>query len=120
MLRVLVVAFFVFASSYSYADSSSVECRLVGGMPSTFVVKKFSFTKNTDGNTASFKLSTTKGEQNYPNVECKVENTPDSIYSCEDDNFVMILALDETPLKAVINPIVYGNKEHGPFFFQCK
>ncbi len=118
MFRVLMALFLTVAASHSYADS--IECRLVGGLPSTFMVKKFSFTKNADGKTANFKLSTTKGEQNYPIVECKVENIPESIYSCEDDKFIMILALDESPLKAVINPIVYGNKEHGPFFYQCK
>lgn len=118
MYRIFLAVLVLVAANLSFAET--VECRLVGGVPSTFMVQKFKFIKNADGKTSDFNMSTTKGSVNYSNVECKVENTPDAIYSCEHDDFVMIVALDESPLKAVINPIVYDKKEHGPFFYICK
>jgi hypothetical protein len=91
----------------------------VGGMPSTFIPTKFSFTTN-DKNEAEFKFSTTKGELKFSKVECHSETVPDEVLSCEHDDFIMILATDEKPLKAVINPLVFSGKEYGPFFYLCK
>ncbi|RPJ66236.1 MAG: hypothetical protein EHM20_17515 [Alphaproteobacteria bacterium] len=108
----------ILIASNVYAQT--VQCQLVGGVPSIFMVKKFSFTKINDGTKADFIFNTTKGVLNYPGTDCKEEHTPDSLYSCEHNAFVMILALDEKPLKAVINPIVSSGKEYGPFFYVCK
>lgn len=118
MIRVLT-SLLLFLS-FNSAFASTVECHLVGGVPSMFMVSKFSFTKTDDGNNVDFNLSTTKGNLSYSDVQCKEENVPDPVYSCEHDNFVMILALDEKPLKAVINPFVFSGKEYGPFFYICK
>lgn len=104
---------------FNNAFASTVDCHLVGGIPSTYMVSKFSFTK-TNNETADFYMTTTKGKLNYANVGCKEENIPDPVYSCEHDKFVMIMLTDEKPLKAVINPIVYSGKEYGPFFYLCK
>lgn len=118
MIKVLTSLILIFSMNSVFAKD--VECHLVGGIPSTFMVKKFNFSKTSDGTSADFNLSTTKGDITYTNVECKEEKIPDPIYSCEHDDFVMILVLDEKPLKAVINPIVFSKKEYGPFFYLCK
>jgi hypothetical protein len=110
------ILFFLFNNLFA----ATTECHLVGGIPSTFMVTKFNFTTKND-TSADFTMSTTsKGDLIFSNVECKVENIPDQILSCEHDDFVMILMTDEKPLKAVINPIVYAGKEYGPFFYLCK
>ncbi len=118
MFKVLPV-FILLILTTCNASAETIQCRLVGGIPSIFMVKKFSFTKTNDVTKSDFIFNTTKGVLNYPNTECKEEHTPDLLYSCEHDDFVMILALDEKPLKAVINPMVFSGKEYGPFFYEC-
>jgi hypothetical protein len=100
--------------------ANTISCQLVGGAPSLFLLKNFTFTEKENGASSDFSLNTTKGVFNYADVECKNENVPDSVYSCEHDKFVMIMMLDEKPLKAVINPFVYSGVEYGPFFYICK
>lgn len=117
MFKLLSVYILFFIINNAFA--TTIECHLVGGIPSTYMATKFSFTKTSD-TSASFNIATTKGNLSFENVACKDESTPDAIFSCEHDDFVMILATDEKPLKAVINPIVYAGKEYGPFFYFCK
>ena len=115
----IIVTFLSILFSFS-VFAETIECRLVGGIPSTFMVTSFIMTKNNDGNTADFHMKSTKGAVAFSQVACKDENVPDAVYSCEHDDFIMILATDEKPLKAVINPILNSGKEHGPFFYLCK
>lgn len=117
MIKKKLVLCVLFLVNSAFADN--IECQLIGGIPSTFMVSKFSFTKTSDVS-ADFNMITTKGKLNFSNVECKDENIPDPVFSCEHDKFVMLLLTDEKPLKAVINPIVNSGKEYGPFFYLCK
>lgn len=80
-----------------------------------------SFDLKVDGESASVVFQTSKDPLRYENAASKEEQDGlDRILSVEHDAFSMILALDESPVAAVINPFVLDGQEFGPFFFECK
>lgn len=118
MNHILMMILVSFAAQASFAFSE-VTCEYLGGDSRELTFQNL-YLNVAELAKSDVVISTSLSKEVFSEVECATEENPDHILYCQNENFGLVLALDEQPMQAVVNPYIVNGEQYGPLYFSCE